>query len=124
MTESFITAEDIEELFAKLDEVELNDPQRALLSAILKVAGDVTDVTDLSEESEESEDKRSFSDQFATSFTPHQAALIVEYVEAPAGPSLISRVTPPCPPLPAGSATPALISRLISRNVRPDSSQP
>lgn len=115
MTEPLITAEDIEELFAKLDEVELNDPQRALLSAILKVAGDVTEVTDQSGDA----DDRSFSEQFATAFTPYQAGLIVEYAEAPQR-NLVSRSNPPCPPVPPGSAKAAM----ISRRGTPGSSQP
>ncbi|MEV1117744.1 hypothetical protein AB0I91_21960 [Actinosynnema sp. NPDC049800] len=110
MTEPFITAEEVEELFAKLESLELSDPQRALLSAILKVAGDVTEVA-------EEADERPFSDQFATSFTPHHAALVVAYA---ASSSLISRAAPPCPPVPPGSATPAL----ISRSTTPGSSQP
>lgn len=115
MTQPPITAAEVEELFAKLESLELNDRQRALLSAILKVAGDVTDVTDVTEEA----DDRSFSDQFATSFTPHHAALVVAYAAAPASPSLISRALPPCPPLPPGSVAPALISRHVTPGSSP-----
>ncbi|WP_033440189.1 hypothetical protein [Saccharothrix sp. NRRL B-16314] len=120
MTQPHITAEEVEELFAKLDEVQLNDPQRALLSAILKVAGDVTEVTGLSGAADDRPpDDRSFSDQFATAFTPHQAALVVEYAAAPQE-NLISRNNPPCPPVPPGSAQAAM----ISRRGTPSSSQP
>jgi hypothetical protein len=104
MNEPLITQEQIDDLFTKLDALDLDPKQRDLLTAIIATARDITEV-------EIDEKSLNFLEEFAGSFTPHKAGLVLEYAHSPATSSMISRST-------AGSV-PAMISRMISRNPHP-----
>jgi hypothetical protein len=104
MNEPVINEQQIDDLFTKLDALELDPQQRDLLTAIIAVARDLTEV-------EIAESSLSFSEDFAGSFTPHKAGLVIEYAHTPTTPSMISRNP---------GANPAMISRsMISRNPHP-----
>jgi hypothetical protein len=102
-----ITEEVVNGLFTALDSLSLSAAQRALLSAILRVAADVHD------EGVAAVDDVSFSEQFAASFTPTQAERVLAYAHG-AGVSnphtdAIHRVLGPL------SVTTAAIHRAIHR---------
>lgn len=104
MNEPLITQEQIDDLFTKLDALDLDPKQRDLLTAIIAMARDITEV-------EIEEKSLHFLEDFAGAFTPHKAALVVAYAHNPATSSMISRSTP--------GAVPAMISRMISRSPHP-----
>lgn len=104
MNQPAIEQKQIDDLFTKLDALDLDAQQRDLLTAILAVARDLTEV-------EIDEKSVSFLEDFTGSFTPHKAGLVIEYAHTPTTPSMISRNP---------GANPAMISRsMISRNPHP-----
>jgi hypothetical protein len=72
------------ELFAKLEGLGLEPPQKALLSAILEVAADTTD-------DPESPRPKAFGDDFASAFTPDKVKLIMDYSAAASSTRMIVR---------------------------------
>jgi hypothetical protein len=99
----------ITRLLAKLDSLQLEDDERDLLTAILRIAQDVTEMP-------EAGTPMSFSEQFATAFTSSKADLVVSYASATGSLSGISRGI--SRHTHGGSTSPAGISRLtgISRH--------
>jgi hypothetical protein len=99
-----INQQQFDQLVYTLDNLPLEEPQRALLDGILRVAADITEQTDEDEE-------LAFASEFSHSFTKAKADLVLEYVAATQGtghhmitrsvtspPSIIR--TPPTPPNP------------------------
>jgi hypothetical protein len=88
------TDDDLTDLYAKLNALDLSAVQRELLNTIVSIAWDVT------------REDESLDAQFAGSFEPGQAGVMMHYYDT-ASTSLISRAV--------GPAQTHLISRLISR---------
>jgi hypothetical protein len=92
MSDAPITDEEAADLWAKINTLDLSDPQRALLKMVFTIACDVTGSGE------------SLDSEFAGSFEPGQAALILAYQGGTD--YMITR---------AVGAGPHMISRLISR---------
>lgn len=69
---SGIEEQDVNQLIDTLNELDLPEPQRKLMDAIVKVAGDIKDA-----------DERAFSSEFSDAFTKEKADLVLEYVADP-----------------------------------------
>ncbi|GAA3593959.1 hypothetical protein [Kribbella ginsengisoli] len=70
MAEIIVSAEDVAELVTTLDELNLPEPQRVLLSGLLGLAAEVINNGERTAAVEVTEPVPSFADQFATAFTP------------------------------------------------------
>src|SRR6266498_243281 len=97
-----INQQQFDQFVETLNNLPLEEPQRALLDGILRVAADITEQTD---------EELAYASEFAHSFTKTKADLVLEYVAAtqePTGPHMITRHTatspasiirtPPTPP--------------------------
>jgi hypothetical protein len=70
MGEVVISSEDVAGLAVKLDELNLPDPQRILLSALVALAAEAVSKGEKTATVEVVEPVPTFADQFATAFTP------------------------------------------------------
>jgi hypothetical protein len=107
MTEHTISADEVDDLLAKLDALDVNDAQRALLVAVFKVAVDVQEGN--------RGDERPFSEQFAAAFKSSQADRVLAYAEVapPRNPGTDSIIRSTGP---SASTTAAAIIRGIIRD--------
>ncbi|MEV6413031.1 hypothetical protein [Kribbella sp. NPDC051718] len=70
MVEVTVSADDVAGLVTTLDELNLPEPQRVLLSGLLALAAEVINKGERTATVEVAEPVPSFADQFATAFTP------------------------------------------------------
>lgn len=74
MSEVVISSEDVAGLAATLDELNLPEPQRILLSGLLALAAEAVNRGEKTATVEVVEPVPTFADQFATAFTPGAVA--------------------------------------------------
>jgi hypothetical protein len=87
-----INQEQVDQLVDTLNNLPLEEPQRALLNGILWVVAEIREQTD---------EELAFASEFAHAFTKAKADLVLEYAAAtqePTGPHMITRHTATTPP--------------------------